>query len=230
MEEYLDLAREVTIRSSTLFQQYEAQIRCRRGCYYCCEEISVLPIEIEAVRIWLTGPGADILNRLNETARADNGLPQPRDEGRISVDRTPAGTLRPGVVSGNESGINSHIPTPTTRCTMLDDEGDCLVYPTRPLICRTHGLPLAYRVYEYDENGLPVGEDDPEYMDLWCDMNFTGIKEKDATSYFDANGRLNMDEVNIRLGELNDLFIKTAAGRRYAGHDRLPMKWLLLPP
>lgn len=30
------------------------------------------------------------------------------------------------------------------RCVMLDDDGLCAIYPARPLVCRTQGLPLLY--------------------------------------------------------------------------------------
>ena len=240
IEEYTRLVREVSERSETLFHTYAAQIRCRRGCYYCCEEISVLPIEIEAVRLWLSEPGTEVPDVLKRRAGSGIGLRRLGDDGRVSVDRTPEGILPHGfglhadapdaVTEQTTVGAGTASPKqPATRCAMLDGNGACMIYPARPLICRTHGLPLAYRVYEYDEYGLPVREDDQEYMDLWCDMNFTTIEEKDSTSYFDANGRLNMDEINIRLGGLNGRFMKTAAGRRYEGHDRLPLQWLLLP-
>ncbi len=37
------------------------------------------------------------------------------------------------------------------RCVALDESGRCLVYPARPLICRSHGLPIRMR----DADGVP---------------------------------------------------------------------------
>lgn len=37
-------------------------------------------------------------------------------------------------------------------CVALDDDGACLVYEGRPLVCRTHGLPLRLK----QARGLPV--------------------------------------------------------------------------
>jgi len=48
--------------------------------------------------------------------------------------------------------------TATTPCPNLDDNGMCLVYENRPLICRTFGLPL---------------RDGAEYVGGVCDLNFT---------------------------------------------------------
>jgi len=49
-------------------------------------------------------------------------------------------------------------PTP---CAMLGADGLCRIYPVRPLICRTHGMPLAVE----DDEGL--------YADV-CPLSFEG--------------------------------------------------------
>ena len=48
--------------------------------------------------------------------------------------------------------------TSTTACPNLNDEGACVLYEHRPLVCRTFGLPL--------RNG-------DEYLDEVCELNFT---------------------------------------------------------
>ncbi len=40
------------------------------------------------------------------------------------------------------------------RCAALDPVGRCRIYPARPLVCRSHGLPIRLR----DRRGLPVIE------------------------------------------------------------------------
>ena len=47
------------------------------------------------------------------------------------------------------------------RCAALDDAGRCRVYPARPLVCRSHGVPIRLR----DPRGLPVI--------TACELNFT---------------------------------------------------------
>lgn len=47
------------------------------------------------------------------------------------------------------------------RCAALDDAGRCRVYPVRPLVCRSHGVPIRLR----DPRGLPVI--------TACELNFT---------------------------------------------------------
>jgi hypothetical protein len=47
------------------------------------------------------------------------------------------------------------------RCAALDDAGRCAIYAARPLVCRSHGVPIRTR----NERGLPV-------VDA-CRLNFT---------------------------------------------------------
>jgi len=49
---------------------------------------------------------------------------------------------------------------PDDRCAALDAAGRCRIYPVRPLVCRSHGVPIRLR-----RGGLPVVEA--------CPRNFT---------------------------------------------------------
>jgi Fe-S-cluster containining protein len=237
LDEYRQLLAGIDARSSELFGVYRQHLQCRRGCAFCCDAITVLPIEIEALRRWMR---REQPHRLAPELRAavvpassapsrryvlggegPDGAPgahvpsgPTQDGGPVSVDRTIDGTLPPA--SPAES-----------RCALLDGDGACTVYPGRPVICRTHGLPLAYRVYEYDAKGVPLDRGGPEYMDLWCDLNFTDVSSRRAKGFFDRYGRINMDEVNNRLAALNEGFLRTSEGRGYVGVERLPLGRLL---
>ncbi|MDQ3233069.1 MAG: YkgJ family cysteine cluster protein, partial [Pseudobdellovibrionaceae bacterium] len=37
-------------------------------------------------------------------------------------------------------------PEKAGACRFLDAEGSCQIYPVRPIICRTQGLPLSFKV------------------------------------------------------------------------------------
>lgn len=55
------------------------------------------------------------------------------------------------------------------RCAALEDDGRCLIYDGRPLVCRSHGVPV--RIYgEYDGRRLPI-------VDA-CFKNFTDGPQK----------------------------------------------------
>jgi ABC-type amino acid transport substrate-binding protein len=43
------------------------------------------------------------------------------------------------------------------RCPALEPDGGCAIYAARPLVCRSHGLPIRLR----DGRGLPVVESCP---------------------------------------------------------------------
>ncbi len=117
------------------------------------------------------------------------------------------------------------------RCAFLARSGECTIYGARPLICRTHGLPLAYRVYEYDLHGRETNPDTAEYIDLWCDLNFRALSDEAAPNYFGEKGRINMDDINRELEGLNQDYCSTHSARRHApllgGVDRLPLGILL---
>jgi uncharacterized protein len=53
----------------------------------------------------------------------------------------------------------------TGACAFLDAAGDCRIYPVRPVVCRTHGLPLAV----HDEDGGLTGD--------VCPLNFDGGRD-----------------------------------------------------
>lgn len=36
------------------------------------------------------------------------------------------------------------------QCEFLDEDGGCLIYPVRPIICRSHGAPILYKSEETD--------------------------------------------------------------------------------
>jgi Fe-S-cluster containining protein len=63
------------------------------------------------------------------------------------------------------------------RCAALEDDGRCLIYDGRPLVCRSHGAPIRFWG-EYDGKRLPV-------VDA-CPLNFTqGPDKADADCILD---------------------------------------------
>lgn len=50
-----------------------------------------------------------------------------------------------------EHGLASEPSPPPGGCAFLDEEGACTIYEARPVLCRTHGLPLR----------MPKGQDAP---------------------------------------------------------------------
>ena len=110
------------------------------------------------------------------------------------------------------------------RCALLGRDEACSFYPFRPLICRTHGLPLLYLIEEYDPEGLRVDSDEPEWQISWCDLNFTKVDEDSMEEIFEPEDVLNMEEWNIRLSALNREFLETPEGEPFRDKARIPLK------
>jgi Fe-S-cluster containining protein len=178
MDQYLELRERVSGEAGALFDHYRPHLQCRRGCYYCCDPITILPIEIAALRDWLH----------------ENGTPDPESLGGPPDD-------------------------PLPRCHFLGRDGACTVYGGRPIICRTHGLPLSYREYEYDMLGDEIDPLHPHYSELWCELNFTAVPDDEVGNLFDAGGKINMHLINEELERLNELFLATDAGSEFIPQD-----------
>ena len=72
-------------------------------------------------------------------------------------------------------------------CPLLRD-GACLLYEARPIICRTHGLPLL------------AGSGRDRRLD-WCPENFQGVKSLPDAAV------INLDVLNTTLATINSLFL-----------------------
>ncbi|MFW5788732.1 MAG: hypothetical protein ACOCW3_02220, partial [Spirochaetota bacterium] len=148
---YLEHRSLVSERASRLSDRYDGHLRCRRGCYYCCDEITVLPIEFEALRLWVAENGMPTADRLggppSDRGRAPAAI---RERDETAQTRRASAAWQPTSVDRSAHGTFPSPPAPRRRCAFLGRSGECTVYEGRPIICRTHGLPLGYRVYEYD--------------------------------------------------------------------------------
>lgn len=89
----------------------------------------------------------------------------------------------------DERGLSAEPAPPPGGCGFLDATGACTVYEARPVVCRTHGLPLRMRGAAADDDTrsssrrrpLKVLGDDVEV----CALNFT-TREPAAEDVLDA--------------------------------------------
>jgi uncharacterized protein len=102
-------------------------------------------------------------------------------------------------------------PDRADGCPFLDQDR-CLVYAARPIICRTHGLPIL------------VLADDGKRIDF-CPRNFQGVASLSGQDV------INLELLNQSLAAINTLFIKEAAPDRRDG-ERITLAEILrqLPP
>jgi hypothetical protein len=75
---------------------------------------------------------------------------------RPTVTRVEADEVRALVASlappERERVVARALAASADRCAALDDEGRCAIYAARPLVCRSHGVPVRLR----DARSLPV--------------------------------------------------------------------------
>jgi Fe-S-cluster containining protein len=106
-------------------------------------------------------------------------------------------------LEGRKKVINK--PVSPDECIFLAD-ASCSVYESRPVICRTHGLPLMF-----------MGEEEWELS--WCELNF-----RDYTTGFNEANTFPQDRFNSKLFMLNKEFIGSLKENQYSEFDLIPLK------
>lgn len=97
------------------------------------------------------------------------------------------------------------------RCLYLKDH-KCTIYDQRPIICRTHGLPL-----------LNMNEEGTDWVLSACELNFTEAPE----NYFKEENVFMQDTFNSKLFQINKEFLETHSDHNFSDKDLIPLKSLL---
>ena len=92
-------------------------------------------------------------------------------------------------------------------------EGLCQIYAWRPIICRTHGLPLVY---------LDDEQDEPAYRVMFCEKNFQNSDDM----AFGSDNTLDMDSVNETLARLHTEFLEAGGESGPDGQGRIALSRL----
>lgn len=114
--DYAALAARIDAFFAAVLARHRSVMHCQSGCAGCCQAgLSVSPLEAAVIREYLEGlPAAE---RQHIASRAQVG-----GTAQLQPDGDPG----------------EH------RCVFLDEAERCAIYPARPLVCRSQGLPLAY--------------------------------------------------------------------------------------
>jgi uncharacterized protein len=78
-------------------------------------------------------------------------------------------------VAAARAGVSPPDGPASEMCAFLDETGACSIYPVRPVLCRTHGLPLRSRHTERARGALAIHDDVSV-----CALNFTARSPRPA--------------------------------------------------
>ena len=118
------------------------QLSCGRGCSLCCHGL----FEIGSGDVPIIAAGLELLHPMRRRKIIRRSLEIMR-----AFDHP---NLRECSTDSKEAFFER---TKSVGCPNLDDEGACMMYENRPLVCRTFGLPL---------------RDGAEYIGDICELNF----------------------------------------------------------
>lgn len=107
------------------------------------------------------------------------------------------------------AGLTDVTLDPDAACPFLAPGGLCGIYRFRPLICRTHGLPIAFT--DPDTDRVSVS---------FCPKNFIDADPDDLD--FGPENTLDLDALNQQLATLNDAFVHAHP----QPHRRIPLRQL----
>lgn len=110
--------------------------------------------------------------------------------------------------------INSGLlPAPKNEedCRFLKNH-NCTIYPSRPILCRTHGLPLLY-----------MNNEGTEWELSHCELNFTDYD----TDEFNHENTYPQDTLNSKLYMINRDFVANFTEVKYSETDRIPLSELI---
>lgn len=153
IQRYQELLSSVDTWFAGCKSAYGERIRCAAGCSACCRGLFDITL-LDAFLLQRGIARLSVENRAVIRARAEDRL------GRLQSELP--GLRHPYLLNHLPDELWTEMPEDDeTPCFLLGEDGACLVYAQRPMICRTHGLP------NIDRGG-------ENFSDLYCTLNFAG--------------------------------------------------------
>ena len=143
-KQFTDITDLILIEFDRNLKKYGDKIKCRKGCSQCCSQIFRITKIDEAV----------IKEHLNELPlEVKDDLKKKAADYISNSDRNNISNI-----PKDEYNLKLKIP-----CPALSEEGACMIYEARPVICRRFGPP----VYDYKNPGKIFA----------CELNFSNGEE-----------------------------------------------------
>ncbi len=202
LTEYRGLLGDIDDWFTRCIERSGDQIVCRQGCTGCCRglfEISLLDAALlQSGFAMLAEPVKEqvLVKAQERVAQLQQGWPE----------------FTPPYILNRLPDEDWHeMPEDDmTPCPLLDADGGCLVYESRPLTCRLHGLP------NIDLSGESFSND-------WCPLNFVGTNPLQRTEL-----RYPFRDTFAREFDLLGLFAEQIVGRRQLELDTFIPSGLLI--
>jgi len=155
---------------------------CLKGCSDCCSDyFYVSRIEYYAIKSYILNAKPDLCELVVEKAKEQNDILKasfPEEYGLLSS-RTKLSVKCSGAADGELFENHIHLER-FLPCVLLDENGRCSCYSTRPFICRLHGtssqVPACIKMLKkYRHRRLEKNLVDVKYSEeLKTDMDFFG--------------------------------------------------------
>jgi Fe-S-cluster containining protein len=163
-----ELTQKVDAFFARVAERHGEDMQCATGCSDCCHvRLTITAVEAAAIRTLVAGWPAERRRSLAVTGPGDK-------RSVITGGGDPDGSAGPTGISSGQGGAR---PLPRARsialghgagvlprgidpCAALDPAGRCKIYDARPLVCRSHGVPIRIR-----QGALPIVQA--------CHRNFT---------------------------------------------------------
>lgn len=188
--EYRGLAARIDAFFAAVLSRHSAAMHCQAGCSGCCQDgLSVSEIEASNIRDYLSALPDPMRQAIRQ--RASHDAPPSRE------------------ALADPLGDSS-------RCVFLGAQGHCAIYPVRPLVCRSQGLPLVYAAELVPAAALRFSTRDGRAV-VCCPLNFadaplaeapTGVAPPPAPGGADM---LDAERIDLLLALLNRRYVSSLA-------------------
>lgn len=137
---------------ASVMREQPQNLRCGRGCSLCCHGL----FEIGSGDVPVIAEGLEKLHRMRRKMIVRRAV--------AIVEESRHPNLRECSPAEKEEFFDR---TASTPCPNLNESGECLIYESRPLVCRTFGLPL---------------RNAEAYIGDVCELNFTDATNEEKLS------------------------------------------------
>ncbi|MDQ3019339.1 MAG: YkgJ family cysteine cluster protein [Bacteroidota bacterium] len=135
-KKYIDITNLIQNEFERNVSKYGDKIKCKKGCSKCCSQIfKITFVDSIIIQKYLNSISTEEKNNLK--AKAKKYLTE---------------------INSEHSKHNEYFSKPEIPCPALSENGECMIYEARPVICRRFGPP----VYDYKNPGKIFA----------CDLNF----------------------------------------------------------